>query len=97
MTIVGGTDSIEKITEDNKINDIVMVTVPSGSKKLNKALVICRMKCISVYDMPIFCEYFMQKLPIKYIKEKRFLYSDGFGKLGSWVYKRICEILDKTI
>lgn len=97
MTVLGGTDSVEKTAEDYKINDIVVVTDPTRSKKLNKALVNCRMKGINVYDMPTFYEYLMQKLPLNYIKEKWFLYSDGFGKLGSRVYKRMKRVLDLII
>jgi lipopolysaccharide/colanic/teichoic acid biosynthesis glycosyltransferase len=75
----------------------VILNVPEKRKRLNKALVNCRMKGIYVYDMPTFYEGLMQKLPINYIKENWFLYRDGFEKIGSRFYRRTKRVLDLAI
>lgn len=97
MKILGNSLSLEKIAEDQNINDIVVTSRFTSNKKLDKALVKCKMKGISIYDIARFYEYLMGKLPIDHVKERWLLYSNGFGKLGSKINKRLKRILDIII
>jgi len=94
--VLGDPSSLEKIAGEYNIDDIVIIR-SMKNLQLDKALVNCRMKGICVYDLPRFYELTMGKLPISYMKEKWFLYSNGFGKLRSKVYKRMKRSIDLLV
>jgi len=95
--ILGDSLSLEKITSDYKVDDIVVTVEPTRSKQLNKALLNCKMRGVHIYNLPTFYENLENKLPIFYIGEKWFLYADGFERLGSKIHKRIKRISDLLI
>jgi len=84
--------SLEKIVDDYQVDDVIVTTEPT--KKLNKELVNCKMKGINIYDIPSLFEALLYKLPISNINPRWFLYTDGFGKLGSKIYKRLKRMID---
>jgi len=94
--ILGNTISLEKITNDYNIDDII-VTEPIQNKQLNKTLIDCKMSGINIWDIPTFYEHFIDKLPIHYIKEDWFLFADGFDKLGSNIHRRLKRAIDLLI
>lgn len=89
--------SLEKIVNTHRIDDIIVTIDPTRKKELNKELVICKMKGINIYDIPTFYEALLFKLPVSYIKQNWFLYSDGFEKLGNKIYKRLKRTIDLFI
>lgn len=95
--ILGDPLSLEKIVEENKVDDIVLSIEPTKKKGLNASLINCKMKGTRIIDMPTFFEHLTNKLPISYIKEKWFLYADGFSKTGDKIYLRLKRLLDLFI
>ena len=86
---LGTVASLEKVVANNKIDDIVITVNLGRRKQLERALVNCRMKGINIFDLSTFYEYLMNKIPVLRIKDQWLLYSHGFDKLGSTVYKRV--------
>ncbi|MHA1380640.1 MAG: nucleoside-diphosphate sugar epimerase/dehydratase, partial [Candidatus Helarchaeota archaeon] len=89
--------SLEELANKHKINDIVVAVDLARNKRLNRAIINCRLKGINVYDMATFYEHLMDKLPVSLLKESWFFYCDGFEKLGNTVYKRFKRIADFTL
>ena len=89
--------SLENIVNNYKIDDIIVTIDTTRKVELSKNLVNCKMKGINIYDIPTLYEAFLDKLPVSYIKPKWLLYSDGFGKLGNKIYKRIKRGIDLLI
>ncbi len=94
---LGNTLSLEKIVNDYDIDDIIVTTEPIRNKQLNKSLINCKMRGINIWDVPAFYEYFIDKLPVQYIKEHWFLFTHGFEKLGSNIYRRLKRAIDLVI
>jgi len=94
MKILGNRLALKKIAGDYRVNDIILTVEITRDKQLNSDLVNCKMKGISIYDIPTFYEYFMGKIPIDHIKERWFLYSEGFRKIRSKVFKRLKRVID---
>jgi len=97
MKILGNNLSLEKITKDYKVNDIVMAGKFAGNKNLNRALVNCKMQGLSIYDIARFYEYLMQKLPISHIEERWLLYNKGFDNISDKINIRVKRIIDILI
>lgn len=95
--ILGNSLSLEKIANEYKVNDIVLSVEPLRNKELGKVLINCRMKGKNIYNFLTFHEYFLHKLPVSKIKERWFLYCNGFEKLGSDIYKRTKRAMDFLI
>jgi len=95
--IVGNILSLENIIKDYNIDDIVVTAETIRNSQLNKALINCKMKGINIWDVPSFYEHFLDKLPVQYIKEHWFLFTDGFEKLGSNVYRRLKRAIDLVV
>jgi len=95
--ILGNTLSLEKIVNNYDIDDIIVTAEPIRNKQLNKTLIICKMRGINIWDVPTFYEHFIDKLPVQYIKEHWFLFTPGFEKLGSNIYRRSKRAIDLVI
>jgi len=95
--IIGNTLSLENIINDYNIDDIIVTTEPIRNSQLNKTLVNCKMRGINIWDVPSFYEHFIDKLPVQYIKEHWFLFTDGFEKLGSNIYRRLKRAIDLVV
>lgn len=89
--------SLEEVVKNQKIDDIIVTIDTTKKRELHKALVNSKMKGINIYDIPAFYEDVFYKLPVSYIKPNWLLYSDGFSKLSSKVYKRLKRMIDLTI
>lgn len=94
---IGDNREIEKVTRRYRINDIIVTLDISKNKKLNNALVNCKLKGINIYDSPTFYEDFLQKLPVSDIQPHWLLYSNGFDKTGSKFYRRLKRLIDFVI
>jgi len=95
--IIGNTLSLENILNDYNIDDIIVTTEPIRNSQLNKILINCKMKGINIWDVPSFYEHFIDKLPVQYIKEHWLLFTDGFEKLGSNIYRRLKRAIDLVV
>jgi len=94
---LGAVASLEKVVDAHKIDDIIITEELRRKKNLEKALVNCRMKGINIFDFSTFYEYLMNKIPVFSIKDQWLLYSHGFDKLGSNVYKRVKRGFDLIV
>ncbi|MFX0140449.1 MAG: sugar transferase, partial [Candidatus Hodarchaeota archaeon] len=90
-------NSLEKMLNDYHIDDIIILIDPTHNKKLNKILIDCRMKGINIWDVPSFYEHFINKLPVKYIKDQWLIFTAGFERLGSSIYRRTKRAIDLAI
>ena len=71
-----------------------MVLRESIPPKLGEKLIYMRMKGIKIHAFPDFYESINFKLPVSYIKDKWIIFSKGFDKLGSGIYKKIKRGID---
>jgi len=94
---LGNSQSLEKMVNNYDIDDIIVTAETIRNKQLNKALINCKMRGINIWDVPTFYEHFIDKLPVQYIKEHWFLFTDGFEKLGSNIYRRLKRAIDFVI
>ena len=94
MNILGDSFALEEIVQRHNISDIILSKPFISNKNLNKSLMKCKLKGISIYDLATLSEYLVRKLPLNYIEERWFLYSNGFNKLGNRTNKRIKRMVD---
>lgn len=94
---LGKIRELPTVINDYRIDDIVTTLEPISSDELIHGLVICKVKGISIYDFPTFYEILEEKLPVLRVKEKWFLYSNGFDRLGDRLYRRFKRFLDILI
>jgi len=94
---LGKIEKLQDIVNKYRVDDIITTLDPIRSDDLIHELVNCKMKGISIYDIPTFYEGLIGKLPVFKIKEKWLFYSNGFERLGDKLYKRNKRILDFLI
>ena len=88
FSCLGDIGLLEEDVDSYNIDDIVVMIDIDRKRELQKSLVNCRMKGINVFDLPTFCEYAMNKVPVLCIKDAWLIYCQGFDRLGSAVYRR---------
>jgi len=86
---LGKINELKDIVRNHQVDDIVLTVEPGKNRQLKRDLVDCRLKGIRVTDLSTLYEYLMDKLPVLCIKDHWFLYSQGFERVGSRVYKRL--------
>ena len=95
--ILGDSLSLEYIAKERQVDSIVITINPARNKQLKQSLVACKLRGINIYDIPQFYEFLLEKLPISYIKEEWFIYSDGFNYIGNKIYGRFKRVVDLTL
>jgi sugar transferase (PEP-CTERM system associated) len=86
--------SLEETIKKNKVDDLLIAETLCLNKGLNSILVKCKLKGTTIYDLPQFYEFILEKLPVAHLKEEWFIYSDGFTYIGNKVFRRLKRVSD---
>ena len=93
LKLLGKLSEIEKIIDEYKINETVVLR-ESILPKLGEKLINMRMKGVKIHTFPDFYESINYKLPVNYIKNRWLIFSKGFDKLGNGIYMKIKRGID---
>ena len=91
--VVGTYDSFNKLTKENW-SGVVIATEGSLPDKLVRRVMELRLSGVRIYDLTDFYEEFMQKVPIRHLRDNWFALSHGFDLLHHNMQMRIKQVLD---
>ena len=91
--VVGTYDSFNKLTKENW-SGVVIATEGSLPDKVVRRVMELRLSGVRIYDLTDFYEEFMQKVPIRHLRDNWFALSHGFDLLHHNMQMRIKQVLD---
>jgi len=72
-----------------KVDDIVVASGRLGNGGLSRALINCRLKGKNIYNLATFYEQLADKLPVLSMRDQWLIFSQGFDRLGSNIFRKI--------
>jgi len=72
--IIGGTDRLEAMIKDQDVDVVVIAITHRMNADLHRRIVEAKVKGLSVYEMPTFCELVLWKIPVEHVSDLWFVY-----------------------
>ena len=94
VNVLGGSDALDDIIKENKINDIVLAITREKSPKLLQKLLDCSLNGVHVYNNAEFYELFAGKVPVEALEDLWFVYTPLYGLRSSFYNNDIKRFID---
>lgn len=86
---LGRMSDLEKVVIRYRVDDIVVASGRLSNGGLSRALINCRLKGKNIYNLATFYEQLADKLPVLSLRDQWLIFSHGFDRLGSNIFKKI--------
>lgn len=93
-SVIGGSAELFSLAKDSKVDIIVCSTNGTKSKQLMSNLIKCKMDGVAIYDLPLFYEEVLGKIPIHYINDEWVISTPFFGVAKNIYNTRIKRLVD---
>ena len=92
--VIGGTDLLSAVIKEQNV-DLLIIAITHGLKnELHKRIVDAKVKGLSVYEMPTFCEIVLGKIPVQHVSDLWFVYVPISGVRKTIYNQRVKKIID---
>ncbi|MCD6193939.1 MAG: sugar transferase [Candidatus Aminicenantes bacterium] len=91
---LGARADLEKVVNRYEVDDIVVASGRIGNGGLSRVLINCRLKGKNIYNLATFYEQLADKLPVLSLRDQWLVFSQGFDRLGSNIFKKIKRSFD---
>jgi len=95
--VIGGTGLLDDVIKERNV-DLVVIAITHGmNKDLHKRIVEAKVKGLSVYEMPTFCEIILGKIPVQHVSHLWFIYVPISGVRRTIYNQKVKKIIDMLI
>lgn len=92
--VIGGTDALSSAVEELKADLVVIAITHDMHQDLHKRLVDAKVRGLSVYEMPKFCEIVFEKIPVQHVSNLWFVHVPLSGVRRTPYNVKIKKIID---
>lgn len=86
---LGRMSDLENVVSRYKVDDIVVASGRLGNEGLSQSLINCRLKGKNIYTLATFYEELADKVPVLSMRDQWLIFSQGFDRLGSNIFRRV--------
>ncbi len=92
--VIGGTNLLNKIVKEKQVDLVIIAITHRMHQELHKRIVEAKVKGLSVYEMPTFCELVLGKIPVQHVSDLWFVYVPISGVRKTIYNQKVKKIID---
>jgi exopolysaccharide biosynthesis polyprenyl glycosylphosphotransferase len=92
--VIGRTDILSAVIEERNVDLVVIAITHDMNQDLHKRIVDAKVKGLSVYDMPRFCEVVFGKIPVQHVSNLWFVHVPISGVRRTPYNLKVKKIID---
>jgi len=92
--VIGGTDILPVKIEEESVNLVIIAITHDMNNNLHKRIVDAKVRGVSVYEMPTFCENVFEKIPVQHVSNLWFVHVPLSGVRRTPYNLKVKKIID---